>query len=745
MPQAILPMFSKDMIVVSRYIGVEQKNDIVYWSQGCIPMFQHHVADMDSFHNVCCQMINLGTASAAELGRALGINREKLSRWARLENKSMRTFVKVKPLKKRKKKSTVLTPDVIANIQNLYCEGNTIMEISEAIGVPYSTIKKGIARGCIILAYPVPSSSISTASSRSQEDAHQQMGKACQNVVERTSKGGMNCPVEFENQVDLQYAGLLITIPALIACGILKGISRFDLSKVYYTTTQIFLSLAFMVMLRVKQLEQSKLLSCGELGRCLGMDRTPSVQTLRNRLNDFTALSDVQQWSLELSRDWMKQDAIDGVLYVDGHVNIYYGKNVDMPKRYVSRMRLCFSGCTDYWVNGALGEPYFVVHKTINVGIIKTLFDDIIPELDKSVPNQPTKEQLEENPLQHRYMLVLDRECYSVSFFIELKKRRIAFCTYRKNVKNKWDISEFQEYTVKNKSGETVCLKLAERSTYLTTRKKKGKPVEGIVVREIRKLCPSGHQTAIITTNFSMSITDIGLNMFARWNQENYFKYAIESFGIDHLISNVKKSIQGTYTIPNPEYKAINQEYKSISGKLAKQVQKLGEITIKIQNMQETEDKLMTKYLQQKAEIYETVKLYEAEKEAVKQKKKEIPERIDIREANPDKEIFTAINDQKQLMDTIKMIGYWAETALVNQIKHLMTNPEEARTLMRSIYQSNADLKVDKQNNRLYVLLHHSNFASTDTIIRKLFEVLNKTETVFPGSDLTLYYKLVSD
>jgi hypothetical protein len=99
------------------------------------------------------------------------------------------------------------------------------------------------------------------------------MGKACRNVVERASLGTISCPARFENQVDLQYGGVLVTLPALIACGILKGISRFDLSKVYYTTTQIFLSLAFMVMLRVKQLEQSGLLSCGELGRCLGMDR----------------------------------------------------------------------------------------------------------------------------------------------------------------------------------------------------------------------------------------------------------------------------------------------------------------------------------------------------------------------------------------------------------------------------------------------------------------------------------------
>jgi len=570
------------------------------------------------------------------------------------------------------------------------------------------------------------------------------MGKACRNVVERASLGALTCPVEFENQVDLQYGGILVTLPALLACGILKGIERFDLSKVYYTTAQIFLSLAFMVMLRVKQLEQSQLLSCGELGRALGMDRSPCVQTLRGRLRDFAEVADVGEWSLDLSRHWMKDEAVDGVLYVDGHVNIYYGKSVDMPKRYVSRMRLCMSGSTDYWVNGSVGEPYFVVHKTINEGLIKTVTNEIIPELDKSIPHQPTVEQLAANPLLHRYMIVFDREGFSVPFFIELKKKRIAFCTYRKYVKDKWDISEFKEYTVKDTSGETVRMKLAERGVYLVTKKKKRKPVEGIWVREIRRLTATGHQTSIITTNFSLSIELIGVYMFARWNQENYFKYATHSFGIDCLTSNKKNSIPDTYTIPNPDYIALNQEHKSISGKLAKQKQKLAEKVMEI-DQGELGEKKMQKYMQQKAEILQSVELYQSELEEIKLKKKEIPKRIQIKETEQGKGILTVINDRKLLMETIKIIGYRAESALANQIRPLMKNPDEAKNLIRSIYQSNADLVVDKQNKRLCVCLHHSNFAAVDKIIHELFNILNETQTVFPGSDLKLFYILVSN
>ena len=410
-----------------------------------------------------------------------------------------------------------------------------------------------------------------------------------------------------------------------------------------------------------------------------------------------------------------------------------------MPKRYVSRMRLCLSGSTDYWVNNAIGQPYFVVHKTINEGIIKTITQEIIPELDKTVPHQPTEAQLRANTLLHRYMLVFDREGYSVPFFIELKKKRIAFCTYRKNVKDKWDVSEFEEYTVKDKSEGALRLKLAERAVYLSTKKEKGKPSQVIWVREIRKLNPNGHQTSIITTNFTLSITDIGIYMFSRWCQENYFKYATESFGIDCLISNAKNSIPDTYTIPNQIYISLNQQHKSISGKLAKQKQKLAEKVIETEQP-EIAEKQFQKYLRQKAEILQSVKLYQIELEAIKQKKKTIEKRIEVKETQAGKGILTAINDQKQLMDTIKMIAYRAESSLANQIRPLMKNPEEARNMIRSIYQSNADLIVDKQNDRLCVLLHNSNFAAVDNIIRDLFNVLNETQTVVIGSNLKLYF-----
>jgi hypothetical protein len=158
----------------------------------------------------------------------------------------------------------------------------------------------------------------------------------------------------------------------------------------------------------------------------------------------------------------------------------------------------------------------------------------------------------------------------------------------------------------------------------------------------------------------------------------------------------------------------------------------------------ELDEKRMKRYLRQKAEILQEVELYQLEIAEIKQKKKDTPKRIELKEDESGKGMLTVVNDQRKLINTIKMIAYWAESSLANQIRPLMKNPQEARALIRSIYNSSADFKVDQQNKKLHVLMHHSNFASVDHIIRELFNCLNETQTVLPGSDLVLNYNLVS-
>jgi hypothetical protein len=62
--------------------------------------------------------------------------------------------------------------------------------------------------------------------------------------------------------------------------------------------------------------------------------------------------------------------------------------------------------------------------------------------------------------------------------------------TYRKNVKDEWEESMFSLTKADTEMGETR-MKLAHTKSV----------VDGVGIREIRKLSDDGHQTSIITTN----------------------------------------------------------------------------------------------------------------------------------------------------------------------------------------------------------------------------------------------------
>ena len=641
----------------------------------------------------------------------------------------------------------IFTTEKTAQIIALHQQGYSKSGICEELGIKKNSFDKALSQKRLSLPIMVSSPivrEVSTKSSRAVLDNTFGMGKSCSNELERVlaSKTGLSAETTFDNHIDLSHGGLLLTIPALLSCGLLRYVSRFEAVTGYYTASHVFISLAFLIFLRINRLERSDTVPAGELGRCMGLDRIPEVKTLRSRIANFCKVTDVEQWSSQLSSDWMQvDDNLEGVLYVDGHVNLYYGNQVQMPKRYVSQMRLCMSGSTDYWVNNQMGQPFFVVNKTINDGLIKTLENDIIPRLNKEVPNQPSEAELKLDEKLCRYMIIFDREGYSIEFFKELSRKRITFCTYRKNVKENWDDSEFSDYEIVTASGDKEIVQLAERETVLSGKKEKGKSAEEITVREVRKKSASGHQTSIITTNRALSIIQICIFMFSRWCQENFFKYLVESFEIDSITSYMKNSIPVTSLLVNPDYKELDKQHRSILSQLAKSKLKYAEISLKDKEMTEKE---MERFTKKKSEKKMEIEQLEKRKAEIIQKKKNTKKKIPFGDLDDNQKFETSVNERKFFLDTIKVIAYRAETALCNIINKQMSVPAQARTFIRKLYSSDADIETDKQNNILTVKIHNTNHWADDKMLKNLCETLNKTETVFPSTNLTIQFKLVT-
>jgi len=540
---------------------------------------------------------------------------------------------------------------------------------------------------------------------------------------------------DFKIDADVKSAGVILSLPGLLLNGLLRFSNNyFSLPQGYYGLQSILLVLGFVALLRIKSIEGVRYCDVGELGRLVGLDRIPEVRTLRKKIEQISGKGDPAGWSRELAKMWLKQEPdLAGTLYVDGHVRVYHGKKTLLPKRYVSREKLCLRGVTDYWLNDALGQPFFVVTKVINSGLLSVMREEIVPCLLKDVPNQPTDEALKASPNLFRFGLVFDREGYSPSFFKAMWEKRIVCYTYRKYVQADWPESEFTEKEVVFPNGEISKMNLAEKNVY---HKK-----EKITVREIRKLGDSGHQTALVTTDYYNDAPHIAGKMFSRWSQENFFKYMMEHYGIDRLIDYKLEKMDETAKVINPRYREFESQIRSKSGLLYRRRAEYGGLILE----GEIERERVQDYLLKKSELKETIETLEKEIDILKTEKKKTSKHILFSELAEDEQFKQFKKSGKQFIDTIKMIAYRAETAMVNILRNYINKKDEARSLVRQIFMTDADIEPDKENGILKIKIHNMTNPRNNGYVKKLCEVLNESETIFPGTDLALVYDLVSN
>jgi prepilin-type processing-associated H-X9-DG protein len=429
-----------------------------------------------------------------------------------------------------------------------------------------------------------------------------------------------------------------------------------------------------------------------------------------------------------VSRFWMEKDPEMAIyLYVDGHVRVYHGEKAHLPVRYVSRQKLCLSGTTDYWVNDALGRPFLVVSQALNDGLAHSLLENIVPELLKSVPQQPTPEELEADPLLHRFVVIFDREGSTHSLLSTLWQQRIGAITYRKNVQDQWPESEFSQYEVRYPEGQLTIMWLAVRESEIKSGEKT------LPVTEVRRLTKSGHQTSIICSAKKLNAITVAGRIFARWCQENYFSYMMQHYDIDGLIEYGSEPILGTCLVINPHWRAADKKVSLCLSQLRKLQGKLGD----------KPDCDTPSDVQKRAELWEEIQGASEALNASKTERKKLSRKVMLNDLTEEERATQLKPLSKALCDTIKMIAYRAETALVALLKPHLTNGDEARALVREILVSSANITPDDTARTLTVSVHRMSSPYRDAACHKLFNQLNDQQFLHPDTQFRMIFRLL--
>ena len=436
----------------------------------------------------------------------------------------------------------------------------------------------------------------------------------------------------------------------------------------------------------------------------------------------------------QLAKEWIaRQNDAELYFYCDGHVRVYHGDQTALPRHYVARERLCLRATTDYWINAMDGQPFLYVNKEVDPGLIATLTQDVVPWLEANVAKTPEQERrLAEDARAHWFTLVYDREGYSPELFAKMGKKRIAILTYHKFPRQDWRKEEFQPHSVPLAGGETVTMQLAERGSQLSNQ---------LWLREIRKLTDSGHQTSILTTNFQAPMPTLAVSLFARWSQENFFRYMREHYGLDHLIEYGTEPIPDAISVVNPAWRKLDGQIRSQAGRRHRLAAQFGALTL---SEDPTQSQIQS-FQRRKGHLQEEIQVLDLEIGNLKQLRKKTEHHIPVKSL-PEEDRFTRLRtERKHFIDTLKMIAYRAETSMASLLhEHMARGGDDARALLRQIFQTEADLTPDVAANTLTVRLHHLTQAAHDQAIEQLLTDLNATQTVFPGTELVLVFKLES-
>lgn len=522
----------------------------------------------------------------------------------------------------------------------------------------------------------------------------------------------------FAECANLPRAGVLLAVPALIESGLLSVARKIygNIGPAFYGLRTCLVASVLLALLRIPRPENLKEYAPEALGRILGLDRILEVKTMRRKLARLASLKK----SLDLGREMAKhrirkRGRLVGFLYLDGHVRVYHGKR-EVAKGYDTRRRLAVPATTDYWLNDRTGDPLFVVTAEANSSMTKML----LPILEQA------RELIGRN---RRITIVFDRGGWSPKLFQKIIALNFDILTYRKGRVRR--IAENRFILRKAKlDGHKVQYWLNDQAVRFL----KGK----LRLRQITRL-KDGHQTHVLTSRWDLRDIHIAYRMFGRWRQENFFKYMRQEFLIDALTDYETEPDNPDRSVPNPARKKIEMQFRAAQAELAQLREIYGSTALDFIDDPHATMRVFTK---EEKRIRKEIESIRNKVEALAARRKAIPTHIPLAKLKPEKEKVKLSTERKHLTSVLKMVAYQIEGDFVELIRpHYSRAEDEGRTLIQAALQSAASIKPTKTE--LHVVFSPLSSPHRTKVIATLCEVLNRTETKFPGTNLTMRFSVL--
>lgn len=119
-----------------------------------------------------------------------------------------------------------------------------------------------------------------------------------------------------------------------------------------------------------------------------------------------------------------------------------------------------------------------------------------------------------------------------------------------------------------------------------------------------------------------------------------------------------------------------------------------------------------------------------------------LPKRVPLNSLHDEDAIAKLAPEAKHLTDTVKMLAFRAETALVQCLAGQgVRTVDDGRALIREMLASSADILPQPTDLRLLIRIHAQANPRHNRALANLCEALNALEIRYPGTNLMLVYE----
>jgi hypothetical protein len=156
---------------------------------------------------------------------------------------------------------------------------------------------------------------------------------------------------------------------------------------------------------------------------------------------------------------------------------------------------------------------------------------------------------------------------------------------------------------------------------------------------------------------------------------------------------------------------------------------------------QECEPEIAARHEEKKGAALSALQTRQSQLDALKSQRHATPKHVELKDLPPEQRVAQLRGGRKHFIDTIKLIAYRAETALVQLARETLQRHDDARSFVRGLFASSVNLRPDPASGELRVEIHGQANPIHDATLEAMCRELNDAEVLYPGTNLRLVYR----